>query len=256
MKIVGIIPARMESTRFPGKPLKEICGMPMIGHVYHRSNLCDLLSDIYVATCNKEIYNYVSSINGKVVMTSNSHERASDRVAEALLNIEKDLEEKIDIVVMIQGDEPLILPDMISDGIEPLMKDPKFAVTNLMATINSKSEWEDPNEVKVVVGNQNFAMYFSRELIPSDKKYDGKIVAYKQVCIISFKRDYLLQYCNLKPTPLEIIESVDMNRFLEHGFKVKMVNTKHETYSVDRLEDLNKVIELMQDDDLVSKYNH
>ena len=244
----------MESTRFPGKPLKEICGMPMIGHVYHRSNLCDLLSDIYVATCNKEIYNYVSSINGKVVMTSNSHERASDRVAEALLNIEKDLEEKIDIVVMIQGDEPLILPDMISDGIEPLMKDPKFAVTNLMSVINSKSEWEDPNEVKVVVDNQNFAMYFSRELIPSDKKYDGKIVAYKQVCIISFKRDYLLQYCNLKPTPLEIIESVDMNRFLEHGISLRMVKSEYKSYAVDTEEDLKFVEEVMKNDQLMDKY--
>jgi len=254
MKIVGIIPARIESTRYYGKPLKEICGMPMIGHVYHRSNLCDLLSDVYVATCNNEIYNYVSSINGKVVMTANSHERASDRVAEALVNIEKDLQEKIDIVVMIQGDEPMIFPEMISDGIEPLIKNKKLAVTNLMSVINSKSEWVDPNEVKVVVDNQNFAMYFSREPIPSDKKYDGKIVAFKQVCIISFKRDILLQYCNMKPTPLEIIESVDMNRLLENGIKIKMVPTDQSTFAVDTEKDLKHVGNLMKNDKLMKTY--
>ena len=97
-KIIGIIPARMESNRFPGKPLKEICGMPMIGHVYNRSKLCDMLLDVYVATCNTEIHDYITSINGKAIMTSNAHERASDRTSEALLIIEKELREKIDIV--------------------------------------------------------------------------------------------------------------------------------------------------------------
>jgi len=254
LKIVGIIPARMESSRYFGKPLKEICGMPMIGHVYHRSNLCDLLSDVYVATCNNEINNYVSSINGKVVMTSNSHERATDRVAEALLNIEEDLGEKIDIVVMIQGDEPMIFPNMISDGIKPLMKDHKLGVTNLMSVIKSKSDWEDPNEVKVVVNDRNFAMYFSREPIPSNKKYDGRIGAFKQVCIISFKRDHLLQYCNLQPTPLEIIESVDMNRLLESGIGIKMVLTDINTYAVDTEKELKHVSNLMKNDKLMKIY--
>ena len=254
MKIMGIIPARMESSRYFGKPLKEIWGMPMIGHVYHRSKLCDLFSDVYVATCNNEIYDYVSSINGKVVMTADSHERASDRVAEALLNIEKDLSQKIDIIVMIQGDEPMISPEMISHGIEPLIKDPKLTVTNLMSIIHNKSEWDDPNEVKVVVENKDYAMYFSREPIPSDKKYDGKIVAFKQVCIISFKREQLLHYCNLKPTPLEIIESVDMNRLLESGIKIKMVLTDKSTFAVDTEKDLERVSKLMKNDKLMKTY--
>ena len=244
----------MASTRFPGKPLAQLAGIPMIGHVYHRSKLCDLFSDVYVATCNNEINDYVSSINGKVVMTSDSHERASDRVAEALLNIEKDLNQKIDIIVMIQGDEPMISPDMISHGIEPLIKDPKLAVTNLMSIINSKQEWEDPNEVKVVVDNQDFAMYFSRESIPSNKKYQGKIVAYKQVCIISFNRENLLQYSHLKPTSLEIVESVDMNRLLENGVKIKMVLTDKPTIAVDTKEDLEHVIDLMKNDELMFTY--
>jgi len=226
----------------------------MIGHIYHRCKLCDILSDVYVATCNAEIYNYISSINGKAIMTASHHERASDRVAEALGDIEKRIKNKVDIVVMIQGDEPMITPKMISDGIDPLIKDPEIAITNLMTTINNDSEWKDPNEVKVVVDNQNNAMYFSREPIPSNKKYEENVSALKQVCIISFKRDTLLKYCNLKPTPLEIIESVDMNRLLEHGINIKMVLTDQITFAVDTKEDLNHVNKLMKNDQLIDKY--
>ena len=114
MNIIGIIPARMESTRFPGKPMAEILGMPMIGHVYHRCIMSKSLDEVYVATCNREIYNYINSIGGNSVMTSNSHERASDRASEALIKIEKSLNKKFDIVVMLQGDEPLIKPVSIT----------------------------------------------------------------------------------------------------------------------------------------------
>ena len=255
MNIVGIIPARMESSRFQGKPLKEICGMPMIGHVYKRSKLCDLFTEVYVATCNVEIYDYIASINGKAIMTGDYHERASDRAAEALQNIENRINEKIDIVVMIQGDEPMILPEMISEGIQSLINNPGIAVTNLMTAIKSQSEWEDPNEVKVVVNNQNCALYFSREPIPSAKKYNQKIEALKQVCIISFKRDVLLKYCQLKPTPLEIIESVDMNRLLESGIQIKMVLTKQSTYAVDTQKDLDIVEDKMKNDPLIHYYS-
>jgi len=187
-------------------------------------------------------------------MTGNHHQRASDRAAEALLNIEQNNNENIDIVVMIQGDEPMILPEMISDGIQPLLNDPTTAVTNLMTIIKSKTEWENPNEVKVVVDNQKYALYFSREPIPSAKKYTERIIALKQVCIISFKRDYLLQYCKLSPTPLEIIESVDMNRLLESGIKVKMVMTNQSTYAVDTPKDLEYVADQMKNDSLVNSY--
>jgi len=254
MRIVGIIPARMGSSRFPGKPLEKICGIPMVGHVYYRSKMASLLDEVYVATCDNEIKSYMDSIDGKAIMTSNKHKRASDRVAEALLKIEKETGVKIDIVVMIQGDEPMIYPDMINQSVDPLVKDKDIVVSNLMAPMKSKKEHEDPNEVKVVVDRQNFALYFSREPIPSGKKEKNDNYMYKQVCIIPFTRDFLIKFNELEPTPLEIIESVDMMRVLEHGYKVKMIPTKYDTYSVDNTDDLKHVEELMRKDKLLSKY--
>jgi len=255
MKIVGIIPARMESSRFPGKPLADILGMPMIGHVYQRCKMSNILDEVYVATCNKEIFDYIESLGGKAIMTANTHERASDRAAEALNIIEKDTGQKMDIIVMLQGDEPMVKPSMIEDAVKPLINDPTLPVSNLMSEIKTEIEWNDPNEVKVVSDCNNNALYFSREPIPSNKKYNGQISAFKQVCVISFRRDWLIKYTKLIPTPLEIIESVDMNRFLEHGLTVKLVETKFETLAVDTLEDLKNVELKMKDDLLLKKYS-
>ena len=166
MNIIGIIPARMGSSRFPGKPLANIHGMPMIGHVYFRSKLAKILDEVYVATCDQEIIDYIKSIDGKAIMTDTSHERASDRTSEALNIIESRTEQKIDIIVMLQGDEPMILPEMIDAAVQPLLDDQSVTVSNLMATIKNIEEWKDPNEVKVVVDKLNFAIYFSREPIP------------------------------------------------------------------------------------------
>lgn len=254
MKIIGIIPARMASSRFPGKPLAEICGIPMIGHVYFRSKMSDLLDEVYIATCDQEVMEYARSIGAPAIMTSASHERASDRAAEAMQKIEADLKEKMDIVVMIQGDEPMIYPEMIDDAVRPLQQDPAILVSNLMACLDTKEEHEDPNEVKVVVDMESFALYFSREPIPSRKKGVENVPMLKQVCIIPFRRDFLLKFNNLKPTPLEIIESVDMLRVLEHGFKVKMVMSNHRTYSVDTPRDLECVNTCMEQDELMKKY--
>lgn len=254
MKIIGIIPARLASSRLPQKPFADILGMPMIGHVYHRSKLCTTLDEVYVATCDKEIYDYISSIGGKAVMTSDKHERASDRTAEALLKIELDTNSKMDIVVMIQGDEPMVTPEMINDSIVPLLNDKSIKITNLMAKMNSIQEHEDPAEVKVVVDTNNFALYFSREAIPSRKKGVDDVPMLKQVCIIPFLRDFLLEYNEMAQTPLEIIESVDMNRLLENGIKIKMVLSQTETYSVDTLADLENVNSKMINDILLKSY--
>ncbi|MFQ5787776.1 MAG: 3-deoxy-manno-octulosonate cytidylyltransferase [Thermodesulfobacteriota bacterium] len=254
MNVIGIIPARMSSSRFPGKPLAKICGIPMIGHVYYRSKICKTLDHLYVATCDKEIADYIESIGGKAVMTANIHERASDRAAEAMLEIEAQIGGRIDIVVMIQGDEPMIYPGMIEESIMPMLHDTSLQVVNLMVNFKSREEQNDPNEVKVVVDLNNFALYFSREPIPSWKKGATSVPMLKQVCIIPFKRDFLIQFNALNPTPLEVIESVDMLRVLEHGYKVKMVLTKFETYSVDTIDDLRKVEALMASDMLMSKY--
>ena len=251
MKVIGIIPARMASSRFPGKPLAKICGIPMVGHVLIRSKKSKLLDEVYVATCDKEIYDYVESIGGKAIMTSNKHERGTDRIAEALLTIEKRTNDKIGIVVNIQGDEPMLTPEMIDAAIKPMIEDPSIVCVNLMAPLNDQEEHEDPNEVKVVVDKSNFAMYFSREPIPSRKKGAKDIPMNKQVCIIPFTRDFLIKFTNLEPTPLEIVESVDMLRAMEHGYKVKMVPTDVITYSVDNQEDLKVVEDLMAKDKFI-----
>jgi 3-deoxy-manno-octulosonate cytidylyltransferase (CMP-KDO synthetase) len=254
LKIIGIIPARMGSSRFPGKPLAKIRGIPMVEHVLKRSLMSKNLSDVYVATCDLEIKEAVESFEGKVVMTKDTHERASDRVAEAMAKLEVERNEKIDIVVMIQGDEPMIFPEMIDDAIEPMLSDQSIMVTNLMAPLKTREEHEDPNEVKVVVDKDNFALYFSREPIPSSKKGAEEVPMYKQVCIIPFRRDFLIKFNELPQTPLEIIESVDMLRVLEHGYKVKMVLSEYETYSVDTLEDLKRVESVMTNDTLMQGY--
>lgn len=255
MNIVGIIPARMASSRFPGKPLKKICSIPMVGHVYFRSKMCKMLNEVYVATCDKEIEGYITSIGGKAIMTANSHERASDRVVEAMIKIEKENRERVDIVVMVQGDEPMIYPYMIEEAVKPMYDDENILVTNLMGEIKTTEEFEDPNEVKVVVDKYNNALYFSREPIPSRKKGAKIVPMFKQICIIPFRRDFLLNFNALDPTPLEIIESVDMMRVLENGYKVKMVLTDARTYSVDTPEDIAFVDSLMKDDVLIKKYN-
>ena len=254
MNIVGIIPARMASSRFPGKPMELICGIAMVGHVYYRSKMSKTLSSVYVATCDMEIFEYIESIGGSAIMTKDTHERCGDRVAEALLKIEEAEGKKADIVVLIQGDEPLIHPEMIDEAIAPLLNDDKVVISNLVGDILTEDEWRDPNEVKVVVDNDGFALYFSREPIPSNKKWDGQIPMKKQICIIPHKRDILLKFNELEPTPLEKIESVDMMRVLEHGYQVKMVPTKYEVYSVDTPAELEKVEKIMQHDDILCKY--
>ena len=254
MRIIGVIPARLASTRLPGKPLAKIGEIPMIGHVYFRSAMSKVLDDVYIATCDAEIRAYAESIGAGCVMTADTHERASDRTAEALLKCEKETGQKVDIVVMIQGDEPMVLPGMIDEAVALMLADPSINVVNLMSPLKNRAEHEDPNEVKVVVGRDGCALYFSREPIPSWKKGARELPMLKQVCIIPFRREFLLTFNNLETTPLERIESVDMLRVLEHGYKVRMVMTSAETYSVDTPEDLARVADKMQVDPLVAQY--
>jgi len=255
MNIISIIPARMGSSRFPGKPMADILGMPMIGHVYKRVKMSKLLSEVYVATCDKEIYDYIESIGGKAVMTSDCHERCSDRCAEAMLKIEDDANIKVDIIVMVQGDEPLTFPEMIDEAVSPMLDDKDVIITNLVADLKTIEEFENPNEVKVVMDLQGNAIYFSREPIPSRKKGILDVPMKKQVCVIPFTRDFLLEYNEMQPTPLEIIESVDMMRIIENGMKVKMIPTNYITKAVDTPEDLERVIEMMKKDKLFKIYS-
>lgn len=254
MKILGIIPARMGSSRYPGKPLKEILGLPMIAHVYYRSKMCGLLDDLYVATCDSEIYNYVKSIDGNCIMTSDIHTRASERTAEALSSLEREKSIRYDVVVMIQGDEPMITPDMIRNAIEPMLDDPHINVINLASPINTKDQYLDKNEIKIVVDDDNNALYFSRSPIPYIKAEDANFKAYKQVCVIPFRRDFLELYSSMKETDLEKSESVDMLRILENGYKVKIVSVNQEVYSVDTEADRNIVEGILRNDSVTRKY--
>lgn len=245
MNILALIPARMGSSRFPGKPLAPILGKPMIGHVYDRVTRSSLLTTTAVATCDQEIFDYIKSIGGKAVMTDNTHERASDRCAEALLKLESENSTRYDIVVMVQGDEPMTHPEMIAEALQPMLDDPSVQVVNLLGEIKEIAEFEDRNCIKVVCDLNRNAMYFSREPIPTRCKVDPVPMG-KQVCVIPFRRDYLLEYTRLAPTPLEISESVDMMRVLEHGMKVRMVPTKHVSFAVDTPADLVRVESLIK----------
>ena len=254
MENIAIIPARMASSRFPGKPMAKIHGIPMIGHCYLRTKMAKSLTETYVATCDQEIYNYIESIGGKAVMTKDTHERCTDRTAEAVQKIEKQTGKQLDIVVIVQGDEPMVVPEMLDEAVVPLLADKSIQVVNLVSELKNQQEHEDPNEVKVVVDRDNNAMYFSREPIPSWKKGGKDFPMLKQVCIIPFRRDFLFQYMEMEPTMLEIVESVDMNRILENGFKIKMIRTTIESYAVDTPEDLAKVEIRMQNDPLMASY--
>jgi len=254
MTIIGIIPARLAASRFPNKPMTLILGMPMIGHVYHRAKMCPHLNDVWVATCDEEIFTYIHSIGGKAVMTADSHQRASDRAAEAVVKIEQIEGVKVDYVAMIQGDEPMLMPGMINDLIDPVTKDPRLKITNLINEITSEEEFNNANVVKVVLDLNDFVLYFSREPIPSKRKYSGVLPMWKQLGIILFDKNILLEYINLPPTPLEIIESVDMNRLLEHGRRIKMVKTTFKSCGVDVPADVKFVEEQLKADPLVGKY--
>jgi 3-deoxy-manno-octulosonate cytidylyltransferase (CMP-KDO synthetase) len=212
----------------------------MIGHVWERVSQSRSLAATVVATCDAEIRDYVTSIGGTAIMTSDRHERASDRCAEALLKAEEMNGTRYDVVVMVQGDEPMTHPDMIDEALAPMAADPTIMVTNLLGTIIDAAEFEDRNCIKVVCDISGNALYLSREPIPTRLK-SPTIPMLKQVCVIPFRRDYLLKYNKMAPTPLEIAESIDMMRVLEHGDRVRMVPTKHATHSVDTPSDLARI---------------
>lgn len=256
MNIIAIIPARMGSSRFPGKPLKNIKDIPMIGHVFLRTSMAKTLDGCYVATCDQEIKEYIETIGGKAIMTSDKHERCSDRCAEAMLKIEEETGQKIDYVVMVQGDEPLVTPEMVDASVQALKQGEQedAGVSCLMGAIETKENFEDPNEIKVVVDLKGNALYMSREPIPTMKRDKPEGPWLKQICVITFTRKYLLEFNAMEPTPLEIAESVDLNRCLEHGHKVKMAFSPDKSVSVDTPEDLAVAETEMQNDALIAKY--
>jgi 3-deoxy-manno-octulosonate cytidylyltransferase (CMP-KDO synthetase) len=252
LRIVAIIPARVNSSRYPGKPLATLLRRPMIEHVLRRTAMCERLDAVYVATCDEEIGQAVEKIGGQVLMTSAAHERASDRVAEAAERVEAD------IVVMIQGDEPMITPPMILSAIAPMLGDSSVRCVNLARRIITREQYVDRNTIKVVMNAGGDALYFSRAPIPAidfaGDSASARVPVFKQVCVIPFRRDYLREFARLPPTPLERAESIDMLRVLEHGGRVRLVETDVDTHAVDTPADLRLVESLMQNDPLVALY--
>lgn len=248
MKVTAVIPARMGSSRYPGKPLCDIHGLTMIEHVYRRTRMSKSVDETFVATPNEEIRDEVESFGGDVIMTG-SHPRATDRVAEAAESLDAE------IIVVMQGDEPLVYPDMLDDAIAPVQDDPEVKVTNLAKPIPSNEEYRDPNNVKVVVDEDWNALYFSRSPIPHihEGAFENSPV-FHQVCVIPFERDFLFKFTEMVETELEQVESIDMLRLLENGYNVRLVETQRETYPVDTREDHKKVNNLMSEDTLFNEY--
>ena len=239
MKVVCFIPARMGASRFPDKVLTPIAGRPMLEHCYRGAADSDLLDEVVVATCDTEIESWAQRAGIACVMTSPAHERATDRVAEAAAQSEAD------VVVLLQGDEPLVTADMVDAALGPVLAG-DTQCTNLMKRIDDEEDFRSPNTVKVVFDLQKRALAFSRSLVPNPDRvgFEG-IEAYKQVAVFGFTRERLLEFSQLPPTPLEIAESIDMFRYLEHGRAIQFVETERTTHGVDVPEDVAVVEQIL-----------
>lgn len=236
MPAAVIIPARYDSTRFPGKPLCPLKGKPLIQHVYENSMQSRLAGEVIVATDSETIFERVLAFGGKAVMTSRKHPSGTDRIAEVAASLD------YDIIVNVQGDEPLIHPDMI-DSVITALDDSRASIGTLIKKIEDPAEISDYNVVKVVFDKENFAVYFSRAPIPF-RAHHSEIRApqyYKHIGIYSYRRDVLLALAGMEPTELEKIEKLEQLRAIENGMKIKIKETFLETFGVDTPEDLERV---------------
>jgi 3-deoxy-manno-octulosonate cytidylyltransferase (CMP-KDO synthetase) len=249
MKITAIIPARYGSTRFPGKALADILGRPMIQHVYERTRQATLVSQTIIATDDQRIADAVISFGGDVIMTSPKHETGTDRLAEVAGKLDCDL------VVNVQGDEPLIEPAMIDQAIRPFLTDNSLKMGTLKSRIRQQDDLLSPNLVKVVTDGDDNALYFSRSPIPfyrdswqtlqsPDFKPEQQ-PCFKHVGLYVYRRDFLLEYAGWPQTFLEVAEKLEQLRALENGVKIKVVETEFESVGVDTPQDLAKVIKLI-----------
>ena len=241
MRIIGIIPARYGSTRLEGKPLKDIGGKPMIQRVYEAAQQAQWLDQVYVATDDERIVAAVEQFGGNVRLTSADHKTGTDRIAEVAAELD------VEIVVNLQGDEPLLNPAMIDEVIQPLVDDSHLLMSTLCVPILAEEALHDPNVVKVVFNQKGDALYFSRSLIPYPRKRDN-FQAYEHLGLYAYRKDFLLTYIALPQSRLEINESLEQLRVLEAGYQLKVVVSAHpyDGISVDTQEDLEKVRQIVQ----------
>jgi len=244
MKIIGIIPARYDSKRFPGKVLADLFGKPLIQRVYEQARKVELLDDILVATDNEEIFKVVENFEGKAIMTSSNCRSGTDRVAEVARGL------NADIFVNIQGDEPLISPEVISKVAQVLIEDKTIDIATVARKITTQKELNNPNVVKVVIDNDGFALYFSRAQIPyvrdSLELESLGSVSYKHIGLYTYRRDFLLNFVHMEESALEKVEDLEQLRALENGYKIKVVITGYDSIGVDTREDLEKVRKILK----------
>jgi 3-deoxy-manno-octulosonate cytidylyltransferase (CMP-KDO synthetase) len=244
--IVAIIPARYGSTRLPAKPLIDLCGKTMIQHVYERAKAATLVDSVVVATDHQQIIDTVSAFGGKAVMTPKEIASGSDRIAFVAKNLPE-----ASIIVNVQGDEPLIPPEMIDQAIQPLIEDSSIHIGTVVKPINSPEEMRNPNVVKAVLDLNGFALYFSRSTIPFmrdntsiDSWYQHHRY-YKHFGLYVYRRGFLSKYSSWEETSLERAEKLEQLRILEHGYKIKAVVTEHDTIPIDTAEDAERVRQIL-----------
>ena len=247
MNITAVIPARYASVRFPGKALAQIDGKPMIQHVYERAARAALINAVIVATDDERIFNAVTAFGGNCRMTRLDHETGTDRLAEVAHDLQAD------IIVNVQGDEPLIAPEMIDQAIRPFLAEPALRMGTLKTRIRCLHDFLSPNVVKVVTDRDNNALYFSRSPLPffRDKWQDlkdesfsgGKLLCYKHVGLYVYRRDFLVEFAAMSPTFLEVSEKLEQLRAVENGVRIRVVETEFESIGVDTPDDLVKARE-------------
>ena len=247
-KIIGVIPARMGSGRFPGKPLFKIAGMPMLEHVWHRAKMYKKWDELLIATCDSEIKDFADSKNIPCIMTSNKHERALDRVAEAIEKCGFEVNAS-DIVLNVQGDEPMMRPDMIDATVKPMLNDLSVKGVVLSMPIIDEAQFNDPNTLKIIHNIKGDILYTSRAPVPYCKEWSINIGAKRIYGIFGFRWDFLKKFTKIPESPLEIVEACDSNRLYDNGLTQRVAFYPYvDSFAVDIPEDAKKVEVYLKDD--------
>lgn len=243
MKVVCIIPARYASTRFPGKPLAELAGKPMVQWVYERAKGAKTIQDVIVATDDKRIFDVVQAFGGKAVMTTGDYQSGTDRIAD----VARDMD--CDAVVNLQGDEPWMNPETLDLSVRALAEKPYCDVSTAMIKITDEKTYLSPNAVKAVCASDGIALYFSRSPIPSRSRAQPEFAGFwgfKHLGLYVYRKEALLAFPRLKPTFLERLECLEQIRFLENGYKIKVVETPHDSTGIDTPEDLQSLKDMIK----------
>ena len=239
MKVICVIPARYASTRLPGKPLKLIVGRPMIQWVYEQAKKAAIPAEVIVATDDTRVYDAVQAFGGCACMTREDHPNGTSRLAEVAEKYPD-----ADVIVNVQGDEPMIPPEIIDRLAQAFAEEPDLKMAT-MKTRMQESEYDDPSAVKVVTDKNGYALFFSRSLLPYPRNKSGLFKVYKHVGIYAYTRTFLMQYAAMAPTPLEQVESLEQLRVLENGYRIKVLESDFQGVGVDTQADLDAVNEIL-----------